>query len=408
MEQSVGCYAMALQGAGAAGAAPKLVVARLLHALSVAEGPALSAALADHAPPLPASTWLPWLPFLLSSLARPAEAPAAAAFLAKVAHAYPQALYYSLRSFLLEQQEQQDDPAESPAKRGAGERPVSSCQHAAALMATLRRTHGELVANLDELCGDVAACVCPTADEALLAALNALLQRLYATTDVLGPAPLPAWAAHSLAQTHAAFFAPTNRRHADALAPCAGAFARDFGTNAAPGGCAAVLTFDDAVRRLCKWRHVFTARVQRAPRRVALAQVPRGGGRCFFRALARSWRGALLVACASPSPCETLLPPAAPPSPALTRCAPNTAHPGRPGPRRAAPRRGRGLVGRAALRGSARPVRGLGRGGRGPAPAPARRPRALRLSGPRRLLARHRGERGANKTGDWFAAAFVV
>ena len=283
LEQSVGCYAMALQrpAAGASAPAPRLVAAKLLRALSVADGPALGRLLLAHAEPLPASTWLPWVPFLLASLARPNEAPAAASFLASVAQTYPQALYYSLRSFLFEKQADHAaaSAAASAATAAAGaEVPVaSSLQHAVDLMALLKRHHSELVQDLDDMCDEITRSFRVTADEALLAALHALLQQCYALTDVPGSDPLPTSAAQTLAQIHAQFFSNSNPsplcRPGDALAACKGAFERDFPAAGAAGAAAPPLTLARAMLRLRKWRHALKARVLRTARRVALAQV---------------------------------------------------------------------------------------------------------------------------------------
>jgi hypothetical protein len=408
---------MALQrpaaGAGASAAAPRLAAARLLRALSVADGPALGRLLLAHAEPLPASTWLPWVPFLLASLARPNEAPAAASLLASVAQTYPQALYYSLRSFLFEKQAEHAAAsaaasaataataagAEVPVALGAGGG-ASSLQHAVDLMALLKRHHSELVQDLDDMCDEITRSFRVTADEALLAALHALLQQCYALTDVPGSDPLPTSAAQTLAQIHAQFFSNSNpsplRRPGEALAACKGAFERDFPAAGAAGAAAPPLTLARAMLRLRKWRHALKARVLRTARRVALAQVSGAASGPFVCRYAR--RLFCVCACACKPgvvvffflkrrSAKTLLAPHAGGSFHAANLA------GRSRPRCAAARRCL-LFRRAALRGgSAGPVQPVRRRFRSnAATATARHLAPLRLRPSRRLLARHRSK----------------
>ena len=90
---------------GSGGAVGRLVVARILHLLSFDdEKRSLALTFEMYAKYLPAATWLPWISILLSGLVRN-EAPQIRGILVIVGQKYPQALYYSLRAFLLERRD---------------------------------------------------------------------------------------------------------------------------------------------------------------------------------------------------------------------------------------------------------------------------------------------------------------
>ena len=322
LEQSVGCYAMALQagnttssatnGAAAGGAAQPLVVARLLRAMrykstsspsSISASSADSTAIADdttkgdtnfnleaHTKFLPASMWLAWIPFLLSSLqnSHEGEANTAANFLAKVGQKYPQALYYPLRTFLLEQEAKAAGSAVVQAEGTAAaaasmevdglgptdsSSPSSSAlKHASALMSMLRRYHGELVQALDELCHALEARGATGKDQygdassSLLVALDASLQNCYANTHVLDSEPLPAEVALEIVSIYEQFV------NGHTLSVLKVAFEKDFSiSGGAVSGDSG--TFGETVQRLNKWRHTIKSRVISRPRQMPLAQV---------------------------------------------------------------------------------------------------------------------------------------
>ena len=324
----MGCYAMALQagkgaaisgGGGATAAAQPLVVARLLRALRMNTASSSSAAassgadsssmtttskadsttfnLEAHAKFLPASTWLAWIPFLLSSLQSghgDEEASTAANFLAKVGQKYPQALYYPLRSFLLEEQAKAStvaesdcaNPTEGTAAGTAMEVDVPiltdpsttssspALKHASALMSMLRRYHGDLMQTLDELCcaleegGTATASTSDEASLALLVALDALLQKCYADTHVLDTEPLPSAMAQEIVNMYEHSFAANEN-----LSALKVAFEMDFsiGGGAVNAGSG---TFGETLQQLNKWRHAIKSRVlSSTSRQVPLAQV---------------------------------------------------------------------------------------------------------------------------------------
>ena len=83
----------------------RLVVARILQLLSFDDQKqSLALTFEMYTKHLPAAIWLPWISILLSGLVRP-EAPQIRSILVIVGQKYPQALYYSLRAFLLERRE---------------------------------------------------------------------------------------------------------------------------------------------------------------------------------------------------------------------------------------------------------------------------------------------------------------
>lgn len=84
---------------------PQLHVARVLALLAQDnEEGWLGAAFQKYIEPLPHWLWLPWLPQLLTGLAR-REALHTKLLLKQMAKRYPQAMYYTLRAFLLEKRE---------------------------------------------------------------------------------------------------------------------------------------------------------------------------------------------------------------------------------------------------------------------------------------------------------------
>eukprot|EP00466_Bigelowiella_natans_P000476 jgi/Bigna1/33130/e_gw1.1.3.1 len=83
----------------------RLLIARILWLLSydLDQGP-VNQAFKRYTEHLPSWIWLLWIPQLLSSLARP-EGLAVKNILCKIAQQYPQALYYTVRAYLIEKRE---------------------------------------------------------------------------------------------------------------------------------------------------------------------------------------------------------------------------------------------------------------------------------------------------------------
>lgn len=102
LEYSVSCL---LQGIKCGNASGRSNLARILYLLSFdnQEG-RVGKALDSFRDAIPYWVWLPWIPQLLLSLQRP-EAPHTKLVLIRVSQMYPQAIYYWLRTYLLERRD---------------------------------------------------------------------------------------------------------------------------------------------------------------------------------------------------------------------------------------------------------------------------------------------------------------
>ncbi len=172
---------------------------------------------------LPLWIWINWIPQLLGSLARP-EAPQAKSILLKLANTHPQALFYSLRAFMLEKRDHQHptatelaamDTSESAASktkaRSQGkvvtkspelstsvgdatpmeeEKPSSNAapkgspqaialQYAEEVMASLRNTQPLLATDMEAMVKEISTCLQPEPEELLLTVLQAILNQCY-------------------------------------------------------------------------------------------------------------------------------------------------------------------------------------------------------------------------------------
>eukprot|EP00611_Tribonema_gayanum_P023716 TRINITY_DN5051_c0_g1_i1.p1 TRINITY_DN5051_c0_g1~~TRINITY_DN5051_c0_g1_i1.p1 ORF type:complete len:1274 (+),score=406.51 TRINITY_DN5051_c0_g1_i1:441-3824(+) len=115
--QSMACYMQAVQHRCDSA---KPMLARVLWLLSMDDEKfTLARALETYGANLPELVWVPWIPQLLSSLTRP-EAPQVKSLLKKIISKYPQAIYYSMRAFLLERRELPADPTQAGQHRSAG------------------------------------------------------------------------------------------------------------------------------------------------------------------------------------------------------------------------------------------------------------------------------------------------
>jgi hypothetical protein len=84
---------------------PQLQLARVLALLQRDDGTGLiPTALAQYSDTVPVWMWVTWIPQLLAGLGRPEELPLRK-ILSKIAAQYPQAVYYTLRAFVLEKRE---------------------------------------------------------------------------------------------------------------------------------------------------------------------------------------------------------------------------------------------------------------------------------------------------------------
>ncbi len=110
--QAIACYLQAISH-GCNGA--KMTMARVLWILSQDdENGHLGKTLENYGKGISEWVWIPWIPQLLTALTRP-EAKHITTFMKPMAIRYPQALYYTLRAFLLEMRELPRSTAKSQA-----------------------------------------------------------------------------------------------------------------------------------------------------------------------------------------------------------------------------------------------------------------------------------------------------
>jgi len=124
-----------------------------------------------HAPSLPSWVWLTWIPQLLSSLCR-IEARASKEILVGILSSYPQAIYFSLRSFYLERRDH-DRSRPSDSNRSS----TSGVNEAEELMSSLRKSHPTLWVSLESILEELIVRFRPSYEEELMTTITALLQR---------------------------------------------------------------------------------------------------------------------------------------------------------------------------------------------------------------------------------------
>lgn len=120
---------------------------------------------------LPPWVWLPWLPQLLTGFYRP-EGRSIKRIFAGIVRAYPQAAYYTLRSFYLERR---DVERASGATSSSSHMP--SVAYAEEMMSFLRRSHPSLWSSLESILEELIVKFRPSHEEEFLATIVALLER---------------------------------------------------------------------------------------------------------------------------------------------------------------------------------------------------------------------------------------
>lgn len=129
--------------------------------------------------PLPCWVWLPWIPQLLTSLYR-TEGRAVKSLLSRIGKAYPQALYYYLRSFYLERRDVERSRGSSAASGGQQQKSVA---YAEELMSLLRRSHAALWSSLEAILEELIVKFKPSFDEELLVYITGILERAESHAD---------------------------------------------------------------------------------------------------------------------------------------------------------------------------------------------------------------------------------
>jgi len=207
-----------------------------------ANSQAVGAALARHIDTLPTWIWIPWIPQLLLSLAH-SEAPHVKAILFRVIQAHPQAIYYQLRTCLLERREiaarltqmartlaegKGDDKATVQAAAQRAQEATVAFEAAKELMEALRLRHNNLVGELEVLLSELGTRFACTPEERLLVVVYTLLHRCYkypaATT---GEVP-ETFKKELVGVCRACFSTDTSMKHSDFVNEYQASYERDL------------------------------------------------------------------------------------------------------------------------------------------------------------------------------------
>ena len=188
---------------------------------------------------VPSSVWLPYVSQLICSLQRP-EATRAKALLFQLVQSFPQSVYYSLRTFLLDRREgsplsrnqqyssrnQQGAEAANGQKQkqgapaahdwGFGHIPTVAEAFAAGkqVMEVLRSEWALMIHELETFIHEIGTKFVPTPEERLLAVVHALLQRCYKYSSAPLNAEIPSMLKRELTQIcRACFSSETVTKH---------------------------------------------------------------------------------------------------------------------------------------------------------------------------------------------------
>jgi transformation/transcription domain-associated protein len=134
----------------------------------------LSQTLEDRGALIPAWVWLPWTPQLLTCFNRP-EGRAIQTIFSQLVRAYPQAVYYPLRSFYLERRDV-ERARNQPSQTASGQH-MASVSIAEAMMSLLRRSHASLWSSLESVLEELIVKFRPSYEEELLSTIITLLER---------------------------------------------------------------------------------------------------------------------------------------------------------------------------------------------------------------------------------------
>jgi transformation/transcription domain-associated protein len=295
MESAVVCYLTAVRHGGAAQRYRRYLCRVLAAAGSGGlAGQAAAAALEKHADGPPVWTWVPWVPQLLLSLDRP-EAPFVRELLARISIGAPQAVYYNLRSFVLEKRDvvgrtlqaarsvqaaatstdggaapsagaSPDESAEAGAFSLSAQASLppwvassaAAVESAKEIRERLRAKHPGLVTELEAMLYEVGRSFMPQPEERLLAVVYALLHRCYKHPNPTG-GEVPSSLKKELSGVCRACFSPeTVAKHPDFVAAHKARFEHDLDPDASTFP-QTMATLTDALR---SWRTLLASAVE--------------------------------------------------------------------------------------------------------------------------------------------------
>jgi transformation/transcription domain-associated protein len=261
-------------------------VVKIIHALGFSKHPvAVGRALQRHVDAIPLWVWIDWIPQLLLVLLRP-EAPHAKAVLTRLACAHPQAVYYQLRTFLLErrdalarktqtynQLENTPVPKDEEEKKNRElslKKAQSSLAEARAVFQAaketvdkLRAKFGNLVAEIEVLLSELCTRFGCAPEERLLVVVHTLLHRCFkypcATTSEV-PAPFK----KELAGVAKACFSPdTSSKHAEFVKEYKSQYEQDLDPESKSAKDTFPKTLEQLIQKLKKWKRKLSEDVER-------------------------------------------------------------------------------------------------------------------------------------------------
>jgi len=261
-------------------------VVKIIHALGFSKHPvAVGRALQRHVDTIPLWVWIDWIPQLLLVLLRP-EAPHAKAILTRLACAHPQAVYYQLRTFLLErrdalarktqtynQLESTPIPKDEEEKKNREislKKAQSALAEARAVFEAaketvdkLRAKFGNLVAEIEVLLSELCTRFGCAPEERLLVVVHTLLHRCFkypcATTSEV-PAPFK----KELSGVAKACFSPdTSSKHADFVKEYKGAYEADLDPESKTAKDTFPKTLEQLIQKLKQWKRKLSEDVER-------------------------------------------------------------------------------------------------------------------------------------------------
>ena len=234
--------------------------------------------LEDRGSTVPAWVWLPWTPQLLTSFYRP-EGNAIKKIFGQLVRAYPQAVYYPLRSFYLERRDVER------ARSQSGQH-MASVTHAEVMMSLLRRSHASLWSSLESVLEELIVKFRPSYEEELLSTIIALQERAGAQVGTIEKTndeeAVIAPVRKTLSKICVKFFRPADStskedersiKTAQFKAKYREAFERDFNVSA-EGTENAEPSFglEELMEKLKKWKQTLEKHVLTMPVSVSLAE----------------------------------------------------------------------------------------------------------------------------------------
>lgn len=288
LAQSMGCYLEAVHCDSSEENRMHLPRCLVMLAKDGASPGLLCSTFEKYAPTLPSWIWLPWIPQLLSSLCR-TESRSAKILLHGILSSYPQAAYFSLRSFYLERRDQERSNKASSSGNTSG---CTSVSYAEELMSSLRKSQPTLWVSLESILEELIIRFRPSYEEELLATITTLLQKAvtqleHQTRSESGKESdqeaVRASFSKTLARVSAKFFHsqpdPSSaskddraKRTADFTLRYKESFERDF-SMLDKEKKESNLSLDEIISKLKKWKSILECRVSSTPPHLPLMQV---------------------------------------------------------------------------------------------------------------------------------------